>query len=138
MDKKKFKSPPQVEWATFIPDRTPNFKMHNTKQQAMAAMAYRMPNNACTLLHFENGEWVEEWDYQPSDICNWCGGSVYVESYGRKWAHRHYPPQHKGTRVGSPVICDGCYKAERLRLADKAHEERERKQYEELKQKYGE
>lgn len=74
------------EWATYIQQRSPKFKTHANRGQALQAAAYY--SRTCQIFHwdFEKDEWAEVWNGVVDDRsvtrgerCERCGGSTIVE-----------------------------------------------------------
>lgn len=80
--------PKAPEWATFIPGRKPEFKVHKQRNHALSAFQYR---SNFLLFHWEDGKWVEvfraeNWHDDPKkEICDKCGKSTLGEHYGRMY-----------------------------------------------------
>lgn len=81
------KKPPIPEWATYIPDRTPAFKIHKQRSHARNAVG----NRESILYQYINDQWVEILRNEPSKgprNCDKCGIAVakWYGVYGQqKW-----------------------------------------------------
>lgn len=70
------KPPPRPEWATTIPGRSPEFKIHNQKNHATCALTaclYSWRKQGERIIwHWENDEWVkahsETWDFVADEL----------------------------------------------------------------------
>jgi hypothetical protein len=67
-------------WATYIPDRRPEFKMHTKRAHALNAAQYR---NNYILYQWVDNEWVERSRLENfyDQKCHYCG--YYFEGYQR-------------------------------------------------------
>lgn len=124
------------EWATYCERRKPKFKVHSTLGQAKNAVGVKKPHSEIQLLHFENGEWRVHWEYAFPKACPRCDGK-----FTNRWGYNTYNLPHRERRTSvmdAEVICDTCYYAEGVEISNAERLERERKEYERLKNKFGE
>lgn len=73
---KKFKPPPPApEWATLVPSRRPEFKIHNKRSHAINALKVYNPPRTGTIYQWdpEVREWVEWFSYERPTECCLCG-----------------------------------------------------------------
>lgn len=84
---------PQYDFATYIPDRRPQFKAHRKVNHARAAMTYHTRYHGCggaILYQWLNGRWEEIERDEFEKNCHVCGGNADhdTDTKGRKvrWA----------------------------------------------------
>lgn len=129
------------EWATFVPDRTPAFKLHTSKQLAHSAIADKKPKREVALYHIESDEagkpvWRKVWEYVYPDNCERCGGSFEWERFGRKRIE-YCLPRGADRVIDKPVICRECQSKESDEAKERARKAWEIKELERLQDKYG-
>lgn len=76
------RGPKTPEWATYVPDRNPDFKVHKRKADALNAFPYR-DNYILYRYDFDTGKWVEQFriENRPTpEICDRCHRSTLRES----------------------------------------------------------
>ena len=87
-------SPKQPEWASYIEDRRPKFKMHANRGQALQAAAYYPRSTQIFRWDSDEGKWIEVWNgvvrdqsymgRRGGDTCERCGNStMHTSSYER-------------------------------------------------------
>ena len=79
------KKPVTPEYATYLPYRNPQFKIHKTIGHARAALSYKWPVEAGILYVYKNNEWVE---LERSDIltnCSLCRISFSAVIKENRW-----------------------------------------------------
>lgn len=95
------------EYATYIPGRRPEFKVHWLISHAKSAFQYR---NDAILFRLEDGEWKELYrieDYSEPDNCDNCEVSLWAQYPGSK-------PYRRGRRIWKPrenkliFVCYDC------------------------------
>lgn len=133
------KSPPQ--WATFCPDRRPDFKVHTNLGLARSAIADKKPNREVALYHLEVNEqgqayWMKTWEYVFPEICPECGGSFATSRYGRHLYTYNTPYAWQGIIQDAPVICEKCFGKQRQAHNAAARRARELKELQTLRSKY--
>lgn len=105
----KNKGVPVIKWATYIPDRTPNFKIHKQINHAKSAFQYR--NNAI-LYERVDEEWIERYrrELDGADhprYCQWCEKDTYDEGIS-KWSS-YYAGSFIWPKTGELVTHWVCY-----------------------------
>lgn len=75
------------KWATFVPGRYPNFKMHKQPTHAKSAIS---THGKGVLYEHVDGKWVERanTDSPDQDVCGVCGESTWREYKG--WGDQTY------------------------------------------------
>ena len=106
-------SPKQPEWASYIEDRRPKFKMHANRGQALQAAAYYPRSTQIFRWDSDEGKWIEVWNgvvrdqsymgRRGGDTCERCGKSTM-----RKHPFRH-SLSNGGYEEGVHVYNDGSY-----------------------------
>ncbi len=130
------KKPP--EWATFCPDRRPNFKVHTSKGLAHSAIGYHKPQSEIAMYHLEviNGEavWQKVWEYTFPSSCPSCGKDFKPErGYSSKYCLEY---RFEGTIKDAPVVCYECHSAGYDRAARAYRVKKELETLEALKRLY--
>lgn len=76
---KKFSPPPAPEWATHIPSRRPEFKIHNKRSHAINALKVYNPPRTGTIYQWnpETREWDEWFSFERPTECSLCGQPFY-------------------------------------------------------------
>jgi len=107
------KAPGKPEWATYIPDRKPQFKVYTNRGHALNSFQYR--SNVILYRLGDNGKWIEAFrieDWSPAIRCELCTtsvlkvsptGQVYNVGY-RKWIDKETDHPKIIT------VCMGCRK----------------------------
>ena len=90
------------KWATLIPHRVPEFKIHSSEGLAHNAMSNRSLNESFAKYELVNGEWILRYLYRPEKYCSACG-VLYASDRER----RHRVPYVKPVAT-APVICHDC------------------------------
>lgn len=131
--------PPLPKWATYIPSRSPQHKMHNTRGQAHNAVANKFPDGEGHVFEFVDGDWKISHSYYPPDECAWCKGDFWTQNpYShRRHLSRYVPRSQEGPNFKRDVICASCYNKDEQDRRVRLQEERERAEYERLAGKYG-
>lgn len=87
-DPNALEGPKQPEWATYIDDRRPKFKMHSNRGKALNAASYASRQVQIFRWDFEDSKWIEvfngkvtgSWARGTSkDTCDRCGNSTIKE-----------------------------------------------------------
>lgn len=120
-----------VQWATLIPDRSPEFKVHSSKGLANSALAMRFPQYECARYTVVDGKWVLDWEYHLAENCSRCGNKFPKYNHGRNLSE-----EVDTITINKAVICDDCWAAERRTKRVAAEEARERKLLADLQAKY--
>lgn len=122
-------------WATMIPARTPEFKVHKTEALANSAMGNRNIHESYAKYELVNGIWEKRYEYVPPAVCDSCGGPfIGTRSYDRGMNRKaHF---YKGPQYLAPVICSKCYEADRAEHNRIWQEKRERETLAKLQAKY--
>lgn len=112
------KQPPAIEWATYIPNRKPNFKTHKNRGQALNAFQYR-DNVILYKYDFDQSKWIEIYRIE-----NWSQNASHCEMCGIEFGSRNYTyPNSEWWRdekrkIVEPLkrmrICSGCRSARYL------------------------
>lgn len=94
------------QWATYIPRRSPSWKVHSKKGQACGAVSNAVNSagygNAALLFEFLGGKWVERGRAEPVEFCAHCGEES-DDSYRRLMEH---PGKYQFEK---PFVCRPCY-----------------------------
>lgn len=95
---------PEFTWATYIPDRNPNFKVHKNRGHALNAVDYR---KNYILYQRVNDEWIERYRIEnlaPEAPCERCTNSA-------SWWSHTWDRDEKG-KIAEPLkrlrICSTC------------------------------
>lgn len=113
------RTPPIIEWATYVPRRHPQFKTHKNRGHALNAFQYR--SSAILYRWVEPGEWqevyrIEDFKVTKDMACERCGGplwrpnpysnGVLRAAFDRVWARDDHG------RIADPprllVVCRDC------------------------------
>lgn len=85
-------------WATLVPDRSPQFKVHNDQGKARAALTCHFRDCAVALYELVEGAWCKREEYARG-VCSTCGGNRYLQQ-----ADFHDPrPSY-----AQPQLCYSC------------------------------
>jgi hypothetical protein len=103
----------QFFWATYIPSRRPNFKLHSNRGHALNAFANHFWG--AILYKWENDEWVEIYreekdDAKTSRYCENCGKDLKRPDYGSYWGTKMWIDK----KTDKPRRIMACYECERL------------------------
>lgn len=97
------------QWATYIPSRSPAWKVHAKKGQAAGAVSNSINSSGyghpAILYEFHNGRWVERGRAEPVEFCAHCGEDA-------KAKHDYYTrlSSRKGQyQFEKPFVCRTCY-----------------------------
>jgi hypothetical protein len=110
-------APTLPEWATDVPSRNPQFKIHRTQGLAMSALSDKMPYGACQVLRFDLASmmWKVYIDFISPTDCERCGGPF---AYG---TYRDRTDKIAEDRLGDKrpkwqrdIICRVCWTADRI------------------------
>lgn len=123
----------QPVWATHIPGRSPEFKVHKTVGQAHNALSQRGFHEHYALYHLIDGVWNKTFEYHPPEVCE-CGRR-YAESAQPYRSVYNRDPDAKH-RWDSLPICLACYEVKRLRIREEYERQRELETLKKLKEKY--
>lgn len=94
-----------AQFATFVPFRKPEFKVHRTEGLAHSAMAQRGYGEAYAMYQLIQGFWVKVYEYQPPTDCGDCGNPIG----DTKWGFPDYCKPVLRKKWNSPPICRTCY-----------------------------
>lgn len=116
------------EWATYVADRSPKFKVHTTRGFANAAISNHWPSTPVELYHLESGGWVLKESYPVPTNCAECDIKITRKrvQYGTK-----------GPKFKRPIVCGECWDKAYHAELDRRREQAEREELERLQQKYG-
>lgn len=92
-------------WATKIPGRNPEFKVHTKESLANSAMSQRNLYESFAKYELVGGEWVLRYKYEPRPDCDRCH-RPYAEMQNR-WRARNRPV-HARPQWSSIVVCSEC------------------------------
>lgn len=99
-------------WASYIPNRSPKFKVHKTEGHAKNALAYYWPHREGIMYESVDGEWVERDRAVFPTTCVTCDGPLSPRRYYR---HGHDLPraflsneQKDLPAYKKPRECDDC------------------------------
>lgn len=112
------KSPKTPVWASYVPARSPEWKLHAGRGQAINAInnratSYGSLGSPGIIYEFVDGEWVE-WDrYERPKECAHCGGPFGHTERDRYFseAYRLHWTSTKLYAFQKPVVCATCYEA---------------------------
>lgn len=116
-DPNEKKQPKTPVWATYIPSRTPEWKLHTNRGHAINAINNRASTgygqgSPGIIYEYVDGEWVE-WDrYERPDRCAHCGGAFRSSKGENSWWSTSYRLSYhdkKLTTYKQPVVCGVCY-----------------------------
>lgn len=93
-------------WATKIPRRNPEFKVHAKESLANLALGQRDLYESFAKYELVNGEWVLRFKYEPREDCDRCH-RLYSEIGKRTWRMRSRPTYAK-PQYSSIVVCVEC------------------------------
>jgi hypothetical protein len=131
-----------AQWATLIPGRNPQFKIHTNLGLAHSAIGQRNLGERFAIYKLVDGSWELEWHYEPYDNCDRCGKpfrdqAAWVHSHGRKLEGQHIKGgPTKRVWEGANIICEPCYNSDRATANQEYQEAQERKRLAELRAKY--
>ncbi len=127
----------QSQWATYIPGRNPEFKVHSNLGLARSAMGQRSLDERYALYNLVEGTWVKTFEYGPRPNCDRCGQS-YVTASNNRWRGSQRNWEDTGSRPweGGNVICASCKNADDSLRQLKYQIKQERAEFERLKAKY--
>lgn len=97
---------PDIKWASLIPGRKPEFKVHKTRGQAFNAVSQKMPRQSVAVLEFNGADWQFYFDYSPPINCERCGGPFHPDRWNRK--HLNMAKQEGDPNYLSDIVCDLC------------------------------
>ena len=124
-------------FATYIPARTPEFKVHRTEGLAHSALGQRNYNESYAKYEMKEGQWVKVFEHHPADACGLCGGTFQVTHPSGRTGVFRYESYAKVPKWQKEPICHNCYTTQREKQRRIDEEKRERAQYERLNQIYG-
>jgi hypothetical protein len=116
----ELRPPTTPEWATYVPHRHPQWKIHRRKGDASNALGMHFERGPCALYHFEDGEWIKQVETGPKQ-CSKCGikrGEDYPEGtsytiYGKErrptkcWSISAPYPRNVPSYT-TPLLCEVC------------------------------
>ena len=126
----------QSQWATFIPKRNPEFKVHSNLGLAHSAMGQRSLDECYALYQLVDGKWTLHFVYEPPEHCNRCRKAFEPQERWQRYSNRHYQDKGKRPWQGGNVICSQCRARDVQARLDEYNEAQERKRLAELKAKY--
>lgn len=91
-----------AQFATVIPYRTPEFKVHKSEGLANSALANR---NQGAKYKLENGAWVKVWEYKEPTHCDNCEQQEPPDA-GYRWFST--PRDYRGPAIEAPNWCPPC------------------------------
>lgn len=135
--------PPKVirqhVWATYVEGRSPAFKVHSSEGLANAAISNHYPGRSVIKYNLVDGEWKEHTRFVSPTECEYCNGPLSEKTpWGSTRFGRYRPYGYKGRAFLQPVICRTCYTKTWEDFRRQSQEERERAEYERLKEKFSE
>lgn len=103
-DPNSLPQPNRPEWATYIEGRSPKFKTHANRGQALNAASYYSRQCQIFRWDFEEDKWIEVWSgavekYNGGrkEVCERCGKSTLKEHpYSKRLPHGGW---ERGVRV---------------------------------------
>lgn len=128
---------PQKEahiWATMIPGRSPDFKVHKSEALANSAMGQRGFHAEYAKYKLESGGWTKVFEYHPPTICR-CGNR-YKDHSGSYYRHFYEDPSSTEAKYKQKPICRVCYETQQAELNRHRQEQRERAELARLAAKY--
>lgn len=122
-------------WATMIPLRAPEFKVHKNEGLANSAIGNRSVDESYAKYELVDGIWVKRLEYIPGTNCDNChqpfyGNLSYDDGRNRKVYF------YKGPKYLAPVICHKCVAEDYNEHVRQSQEKRERDQLARLQAKY--
>ncbi len=124
-------------FATFIPARTPEFKVHRTEGLAHSALGQRSYDESYAKYEMKDGQWVKVFEYVPqTEGCGICGGSFRVSTYSGGYRHVRCESLSKAPRWKKKPICQNCRNTQRAQERRMQEEARDRAEYERLKKQF--
>jgi hypothetical protein len=121
-------------WATYIPARSPEFKVHKTLGLARSAMGQRSYDESYALYEMQGGQWVKTFEYHPAEMCGICGWRF--NNGTDRWARVRYESMSKASKWTKGPICAKCYGIQRDQIRREAEERRELAELKRLQNKY--
>lgn len=100
----------ETGWATYIPGRSPAFKMHTSRGLAHAALSGRSYAESYAEYELVDGEWLRRFTYVPTNNCNYCGDEFTKNQYG---AYVRIRPLSDGPQWDKLPICRDCYQIQK-------------------------
>lgn len=122
-------------WATLIPGRTPEFKVHRTEGLANSAMSQRGVYASFAKYELVDGEWKRRFLYVPRSACDRCKApyAIHETGYSRM---RNIDSTFDGPNYLAPVICNMCNREDEERRYAVLMKKRDLAELERLKAKY--
>lgn len=99
--------------ATYIPHRSPSFKVHSKPGLAHNALGQRGFNSPFAKYELENGVWIRTYAYIPPTHCKRCGESFKGKGYS---CYYHDPREDDLPRWKRTPVCKDCVPAIRQEL----------------------
>lgn len=103
-------------WATKIPYRGPEWKVHTSKGHASNAVAQRGLREPWAVYELVDKEWILRACNDLGPICPRCNGeydqayqAVYNEPPRYGGQNRFFDPQNNGPKYQREIICAVCY-----------------------------
>lgn len=105
--------PPRLtmEWASYVADRKPQFKVHSNRGQAKNAVMYQLRNGprGGVIYHLEKGEWVVSFVYEQDWNCWVCGEEITdrndISQVSYKWKREQTRYVHYERRTAGRGAC---------------------------------
>ncbi len=113
----------EIGWATFVPERKPQFKVHNTKGLAHSALGQRNYYESYALYELVGGIWHRRFEYVPGSDCNYCGNEFSKDQWG---GYVRIRPLSDGPGWNKKPICNKCYTVQREQRNREIREAQER------------
>lgn len=132
----KLKIPAKPKWATYVPTRSPMFKVHSSEGLARNAFSYHRGNGDMQVLKWndKDEDWDIETDWIRPDNCPQCQGTMYERGYWRGRVANIY--KENGPDYRQPMVCYPCWHKMYEEYNREWREEQEKKKLQELKAKY--
>lgn len=122
-------------WATMIPLRAPEFKVHKNEGLANSALGNRGVNEKFAKYELVEGLWHKRFEYIPPDKCERCSGP-FVGKRPYESGRNKQKYFYKGPGYLAPILCNTCHASDYEEYTREARERREREQLAQLQAKY--
>lgn len=126
----------ESQYATYIPWRTPEFKVHRTEGLAHSALGQRSYDEPYAKYELKGGVWHKVFEYQPADVCGFCKGSLRVGTPSGGWRYSRNESLSKAPKWTKKPICRNCYNIQNEQRKREMQEQRERAELARLSKKY--
>lgn len=118
-------------WATLVPMRSPEFKVHQSEGFANSALGQRGLYESYAKYELVNGSWVKRFEYHPPTHCSQCGNA-----FANKVEITRKTRFYSGLRWNAPLICRECSQEDNREHYRILKEKSERETLAKLKAKY--